>query len=99
MIVFHCTNCVGADKILANGFMSGAWFAKHLEDAVEFGGGEHLFEVKVSLLSESTYWQFRLPYIVQPDAIRRHYTFRRRILTGGYEKVSLFTPCVHGEGY
>jgi len=101
MIAYHCTNCVGADGILAEGFRPGTWFAKHLEDAVEFGGGEHIFEVAIVDLSEPTYWQFRLTETVPTHAISRHYIFRRRILAGNEHspKASIFTPCVHGEAY
>lgn len=38
VICFHGTEAVNATNILVDGFKKGTYFAKHLEDALEFGG-------------------------------------------------------------
>ncbi len=44
IIVYHGTKVVEARKILKEGFKEGTYFAKHLEDAIGYGGN-YVFEV------------------------------------------------------
>lgn len=73
-IVFHGTDADAAQSILREGFRDWTYFARALEDAVEFGG-DHIFEVCVDL-PDSDNWQPRLSG-VKPDQVVRLYRFDR----------------------
>ena len=69
-ICFHGTNKKAADKIVAEGFNVGTYFAFHLEDALAFGG-DHVFFVRFEeggFKGEDS-WQFHLRDHIPPDKI------------------------------
>lgn len=53
---FHGTNYRTALKIEKEGFRAGTYFARHMEDAVEFGG-PCIFWVRVQFVSTPLRWQ------------------------------------------
>lgn len=78
IICFHGTSKRNAHQILETGFRPGTFFAKHLEDALEFGGA-YVFSVcfdekRVPPLPPSR-WQFIARVRIPPDSIvrLRHY--------------------------
>lgn len=78
-ICYHGTDGVAAKAIQEDGFKGGTYFAKHLEDAIEFGGW-HIFEVSFSvndLPNHSESWQFRIGEVVPPDRIVSHRIYGR----------------------
>lgn len=68
-IVYHGTNQVAAESILHEGFRTGTWFARHLEDALTFGG-LHVFEVvaETDKISGNN-WQFTITHPWVPTKI------------------------------
>ena len=56
-ICYHGTDKQTASKILLEGFEIGTHFARHLEDAIEFGG-DHIFEVSFKQKTLPKNWQF-----------------------------------------
>lgn len=78
LIVYHGTTRQNATKIKQNGFKPHTWFAKHLEDAV-FYGGEYIFEAvfPVNALPDSFLevegFQFFTRAWVSPKLIVGHY--------------------------
>ena len=67
-IYFHGTTSMRkAKSILRNGFNKGTYFAKHLEDAIEFGG-KYVFEVAVSFPPNRS-WQACSANHISKDAI------------------------------
>ena len=59
------------ESILKNGFKPGTWFAKHLEDAIEFGG-KYIFTVTVEWQGENAHdWQICSANKITPDHILR----------------------------
>lgn len=77
-ICFHGTTKENADKILTEGFNVGTYFAKHLEDALEFGG-EYVFFVKFEGNGFSG-WQFHLRNHLLPDKIWRLIQYSPKLL-------------------
>lgn len=73
-IWFHGTNGMAAIGVLKDGFRVGTWFARHLEDALAFGG-PHVFEValdadKVNTDSDAvTPWQVHTLEVIPPERI------------------------------
>lgn len=65
-IWYHGTNEENAERILINGFKEGTFFAKHLEDAVGYGG-EYVFEVYLTTSCE--YWEYVSDDIVSTENI------------------------------
>lgn len=54
---FHGTNKHNSVLIRKNGFRTGTWFARHMEDAIEFGG-PYVFYVNVTFPGYKPYkWQ------------------------------------------
>lgn len=73
LICFHGTNKKNAYKILKEGFKKGTFFAKHLEDAICFGG-KYVFEVVFpNRLPDD--WQFYIAKPVKPDKIVSFYKY------------------------
>ena len=60
VICFHGTDAANAVRIRREGFKKGTFFAKHLENALEFGG-TWVFQIcfDVALLPPGC-WQFRI---------------------------------------
>ena len=56
-ICYHGTTREKAKQILANGFKPDCWFARHIEDAVAFGG-EIIFAVSFEKRKIPRGWQF-----------------------------------------
>lgn len=57
VIWFHGTTAENASDIARGGFKEGTWFARHMEDAIEFGG-PIVFWVKVSFSKADAHeWQ------------------------------------------
>lgn len=79
MFCWHGTDEHAASLIIKEGFLPNTYFAKHLENALEFGG-PYVFLVKFD--QDNFYgpkdWQFRNTEIVSPDKIVRltHYEER-----------------------
>jgi hypothetical protein len=53
---FHGTSNKNAKLIMASGFKEGTWLARHMEDAVEFGG-PIVFSVEVTFNNTPLRWQ------------------------------------------
>ena len=77
-ICYHGTKKVAARSIMKEGFREGTYFARHLEDAVGFGG-YHVFEVcfQADLLHDN--WQFCAWEVVPPDRIISYRVYRRTV--------------------
>ena len=75
-ICYHGTTEKNAVLIEKVGFIAWTYFAKHLEDAVEFGGN-HIFEVMFKNNEIPDNWQFRLPKCVSLKNIICHYEFNK----------------------
>jgi hypothetical protein len=56
-VCYHGTDFETAAEILLNGFAPGTHFARHLEDAMSYGG-THVFEVAFMTLELTDNWQF-----------------------------------------
>lgn len=56
-VCYHGTDLNAASQILLEGFAPGAHFARHLEDALSYGG-THVFEVAFMALEVGEHWQF-----------------------------------------
>lgn len=76
-IWFHGTNADAAIEIFKTGFREGTYFAKHLEDALEFGG-PHIFEAV--LLTDHVDWQISVSNQIPPESIVRYSVYERTIL-------------------
>ena len=71
-ICFHGTTEENAEKILAEGFNVGTYFALHLEDAIEFGGESVFFvEFDEGKFNGPVDWQFHLRERVPPTKIKK----------------------------
>jgi len=55
-IWFHGTKLKNVNLILRGGFRKGTWFARHMEDAVKFGGPV-VFCVKITFSKVPMRWQ------------------------------------------
>jgi len=72
-IVFHGTHKKEiADKIMKEGFAKGTYFAKHLEDAICFGG-KYVFYVVLEVYNNN--WQFVCKRKIPPTRIRQLVNF------------------------
>ena len=78
-ICYHGTTEKNASLIEKVGFIAWTYFAKHLEDAVEFGGN-HIFEVMFKKSEIPDNWQFRLPKHIPSKNIVRHYEFNKTVI-------------------
>lgn len=78
-IVYHGTDAEAAKSIQREGFRPDSWFARHLEDAIYYGG-PYVFEVALvdELMPDN--WQFHVDRRVSPNAIVRFSVFRHRAL-------------------
>ena len=77
-ICYHGTSHVGLKKIRKFGFRPGTHFARHLEDALEFGGPVVLQVVFDDSLHHGDYWQFTNYNIVKPERIVSITEYRTR---------------------
>ena len=73
MIAYHGTNRKNAASIKREGFKRKTYFARHMEDALEFGG-KHIFAVKfsddpVQWKGGLDGWQFWISMPIAPTAI------------------------------
>ncbi|KKL72255.1 hypothetical protein LCGC14_2086700, partial [marine sediment metagenome] len=79
-ICFHGTDERSAENILREGFDEGTYFARHLEDALEYGG-PHVFGVAFEEKKLPPHWQFTSARRVPADSIvhyRIHWVRRVR---------------------
>lgn len=84
-IWFHGTDWRSALKIQRDGFRAGTWFARHMEDAVEFGG-DCVFWVKVRFSRAPMKWQACSSNQIPASAIwKRMDIVRRRARAGRKE--------------
>lgn len=67
-ICYHGTNKKNAENILKEGFNKGTYFAKHLEDAIGFGG-RYVFSVMFKKEKIPSNWQFILKRKRKPNNI------------------------------
>lgn len=67
-ICFHGTDERSAENILREGFNEGTYFARHLEDALEYGG-PHVFGVSFDEKELPPHWQFTSASKVSVDNI------------------------------
>lgn len=73
-IAFHGTNLRGALGISRHGFKLGTYFARHAEDALEFGGSivfHVTFEEWEDDRDADDQWQWREPEVVPFDRVVR----------------------------
>lgn len=76
-IVYHGTNLANVRKILKEGFKKDTYFARHLEDAVGYGG-LYVFEVAYPVfLIPKNCWQFLNRERVLPEFIVRLTKYNR----------------------
>ena len=70
-ISYHGTNAKNTRKILKEGFQKGTYFARHMEDALGYGG-KYIFEVAIPLsMTHKGNWQFIVDSCVPPEFIIR----------------------------
>ena len=67
MIWYHGTDKETAERHLKKGFPEGTFFAKHLEDALEFGG-DYIFWIFFKE-NPTDYWEYVCNEIITPDKI------------------------------
>lgn len=79
VILFHGTSEANSKEIFLSGFKEGTYFAKHLEDAIEYGGPyvfwvffEHLDQKKLG-------WEYIIDTPVQPDKIVKMIVYSKEI--------------------
>ena len=71
VVWFHGTSRENAEIIKRDGFKAGTWFARHMEDAVEFGG-PYVFWVKVKFSAvPSANWQVCCENALPPMTIQQ----------------------------
>ena len=70
-IAYHGTTAQKAPLIEKTGFKEWCYFARHLEDALEFGKGGYVFEVAfyADEPASDRGWQFRNETHIEPDRI------------------------------
>lgn len=68
LICYHGTKADSAKAIRAHGFRVGTYFARHLEDALGYGG-EYIFEVAFENREMGSGWQFTIAELLPPDRI------------------------------
>jgi hypothetical protein len=104
VICYHGTTAANAKSILREGFKPGTWFARHLEDAIGFGGG-HVFEVafpKHTLLAydkrrgADDSWQFTEGRRISPKRIVGRSVYK---VTSTYENVKLRNRVFESTGH
>lgn len=76
-IWYHGTNKNNAKSILKTGFREGTWFAKHLEDAIGYGG-EYVFEVDMEVNNED--WQIHMGHDIPTSWIHSLHRYKVRKL-------------------
>jgi hypothetical protein len=67
---FHGTSAENVEIIHREGFREGTWFARHMEDAVAFGGN-HVFSVQVAFNVEVDRWQVCCSNALAPCQIEK----------------------------
>lgn len=76
-IWFHGTHYALAAKIEREGFKPGTWFARHMEDAVAFGGN-CIFWVRVTFDKTPLKWQVHCVNRIPASSIERRMDLVRR---------------------
>lgn len=72
-IWYHGTTRKNAQAIKKTGFKAGSWFARHMEDAIAFGG-PYVFSVQITFDNPPMQWQVCCsnelpPSIIQDETI------------------------------
>ena len=75
-ICYHGTNQAAALAIQRDGFQPGTYFARHLEDAIGFGG-DHVFGVVFLTVSLPENWQFCIWETVSASEIISYRVYHR----------------------
>ena len=83
-ICFHGTDGKAAKSILGGGFKPDTWFARHLEDAVCYGGS-HIFEVAFDTGGLPSNWQFHDLKPVGVDRIVAYHRFNKETVFNNEE--------------
>jgi len=78
-ICYHGTDERAAKAILKEGFKPDTWFARHLEDAIGYGGS-HIFEVVFKVNGLPSNWQFHDLERVSVDRIVAYHTVDKRTI-------------------
>ncbi len=80
-ICFHGTNKDAAEKILTEGFNVGTYFARHLEDALEFGGDSvFCVDFPKDEFDLPDDWQFHVDKKIPPNQIKRLTEYSPKII-------------------
>ncbi len=85
IICYHGTDRATAEQISLTGFRKGTYFARHLEDALGFGGG-YVFYVRFeedrfnNSNMEPNWWQFHLAEHVPPWKIWKLVRYQPELL-------------------
>jgi len=69
VIWYHGTHEANVASIRATGFREGTWFARHMEDAAEFGG-PYVFMVRVKFDKPLDCWQVCCSNTIPAENIR-----------------------------
>ena len=78
-ICYHGTDEKASEFILKEGFKPDTWFARHLEDAIGFGGS-HIFEVMFNVDGLPSSWQFHYLARVSADRIVAYHIVQKRTI-------------------
>ncbi len=78
-IWFHGTTRENAEQIQEEGFKIGTYFAKHLEDAIGYGG-QHVLWVAIDFRSSPLKWQVINSNVISPDRIVRYEAYKIKCL-------------------
>lgn len=68
IICYHGTDAESVEAIRAHGFRVGTFFARHLEDALGYGG-EYILEVAFEKREVGSGWQFTIHESVPPERV------------------------------
>lgn len=82
IICYHGTNEENAKSILQQGFRPYTFFARHMEDAIAFGG-EHVFEIAMHEVPDG--WQFMFNTWIDSNQIVSYNIYRKTQITENKE--------------
>ena len=78
-ICYHGTTKENAKTIIKEGFVKHTFFAKHQEDALEFGG-DYIFAVAFDSKKIPDNWQFISRSKISPKKIIEHYRLKKTLV-------------------
>ncbi len=76
-IYYHGTCAENAESILKTGFRARTWYARSLQDALEYGG-PHVFSIMFPFEAHS--WQFTLSEVVPVDRIVEYAVIDKKVI-------------------